>query len=142
MICQCGSLKIENREKSLCAKCNRIDRKVSSVKEPEDPKPIKKVSDIMAAMLSRYAVQKKRWIKGKMCAVLKNVPATDIHHSCGRGIDTYYDEWAEERGLCLLLDERFWIAVSREGHTEIEKRPEWSKIMGFSEDRLINRKID
>jgi hypothetical protein len=143
MFCkECDSLKIENYELMLCSKCNRLRRKIDSVKTPEDPKPIKKVSDVMAAMLSKYAVKKKRWIKGKVCAVLKNVPATDVHHSAGRGIDSYYDEWAEERGICLLLDERFWIPVSREGHTEIEKRPDWAKIMGFSEDRLVNRKID
>jgi hypothetical protein len=36
----------------------------------------------------------------------------------------------------LLLDQRFWLAVSRKGHKAIEQNPEWAKKMGFSESRL------
>jgi hypothetical protein len=134
----CGK-PVENRDLMLCSTHNKLRRKIDSVKLPEDPKPIKKVSDIMAKMLTKYAAQKKRWIKGKKCAVLKNVPATDVHHMAGRSIDAYYDEWAEQNGICLLLDERFWLPVSREGHIEITKRPEWAKRMGYSEDRLTKK---
>jgi hypothetical protein len=136
---ECG--KRSEGSTGLCATHNKLKRRVANIKEPADVKPIKKVSDAMALMLSRYAVKKKKWIKGKKCAVLKNVPATDVHHSAGRGIDTYYDEWAEQNGIPLLLDERWWIPVSREGHTEIELRPEWAKLNGYSESRLVNRKI-
>jgi hypothetical protein len=36
----------------------------------------------------------------------------------------------------LLLDQKFWLAVSRKGHKAIEANPEWAKKMGFSESRL------
>ena len=36
----------------------------------------------------------------------------------------------------LLLDQRYWLAVSRKGHQRIENEPEWAKEMGFSLSRL------
>ena len=141
MICQCGSSKIENREKMLCASCNKLERKAASMRIPDDPKPIAKQSEEMKRMMALYVRKKARWIKGKRCAVMPHLPAVDVHHSAGRGIHAYYDEWAQERGICLLLDERFWVPVSREGHIEIENRPSWAKKMGFSEDRLVPMKM-
>ena len=139
MICDCGSDKTERNGK--CASCNRMERKAAALKLPDDPKPIAKQSDEMKRMMALYVRKKAKWIKGKKCAVLKNVPATDVHHSAGRGIHSYYDEYAQERGICLLMDDRFWIPVSREGHIEIERRPEWARKMGFTEDRLILAKV-
>lgn len=139
MSCPCGSDKTERNGK--CASCNRMERKLASAAIPEDPKPIAKQSDEMKRMMSLYVRKKARWIKGKKCAVIPTLPATDVHHSAGRGIHAYYDEWAQERGICLLMDERFWVPVSREGHTEIENRPAWAKRMGFSEDRLVPTKM-
>lgn len=141
MICkECGSLKVENRDLQLCASCNKLHRKISNIKLPEEKEPIKKQSEEMKRLMAIYVRQKMKWIKGKMCAVLKNVPATDVHHSAGRSINEFYDEWARERNICLLLDERFWIPVSREGHIEIENRPDWAKLMGYSESRLTVKK--
>lgn len=137
----CGNPHIENREKMLCAKCNRLERKFATAKIPDDPKPIAKQSEDMKRIMPIYLRNKKRFLRGKKCAVMPHLDAVDVHHSCGRGIDSYYDEWAQERGICLLLDERFWVPVSREGHTEIEMRPNWAKQMGFSEDRLVPMKM-
>lgn len=137
--CSCG--KRCEGSTGKCASCNRLDRKLDKV-TIKDATPIQKVSDKLKPLLARYARQKAKWIRGKMCAVLKNVPATDVHHSAGRSYTSYYDEWAEQQGIPLLLDERLWIPVSREGHTEIGLRPDWAKKMGFSEDRLVNRKIE
>ena len=60
--------------------------------------------------------------KNPFCAVTGN-RATEVHHMKGR-----------EGGL--LLDERYWLAVSREGHVEIENNPVWAKEMGYSLNRL------
>lgn len=136
--CDCGRSAGRN---GMCASCSRLERKAASLRLPEDPKPIQKQSEEMKRMMAQYVRKKARWIKGKKCAVMPHLPAVDVHHSAGRGIHAYYDEWAQERGICLLLDERFWVPVSREGHIEIEKRPEWAKKMGFSEDRLIPTKL-
>lgn len=141
MMCSCGSTKIENREKMLCASCNKLDRKIAAMKVPEDAEPIKKQSDEMKRIMPIYLREKKIFLRGKKCAVMPHLDAVDVHHSAGRSITGYYDEWAEQRGICLLRDQRLWIPVSREGHIEIEKKPEWAKRMGFSEDRLIPMKM-
>lgn len=136
--CDCGKIAERNGK---CASCNRLERKAAQMKIPDDPTPIKKQSDEMKRMMALYVRKKAKWIRGKKCAVMPHLPAVDVHHAAGRGIHSYYDEWAQERGICLLMDERFWVPVSREGHTEIEKRPAWAKKMGFSEDRLVPIKM-
>ena len=62
-----------------CASHNHADRKSAKAKMPDDPKPIKKVSDKLAKLMPIYLRKKKRFLKGKMCAVLKVVPAVDVH---------------------------------------------------------------
>jgi hypothetical protein len=138
--CICGK-PVEGRTER-CASCNRALRKFANIKLPEDPKPIKKQSDEMSRMMGIYArVAAKFLKKNPKCAVIPTLPATEIHHRAGRSITAYYDEWAEQRGICLLLDERLFLPVSRDGHIEIERRPEWAKRMGYSEDRLVPMKM-
>lgn len=141
MICQCGSNKIENREKMLCASCNKLERISLTVQPPKEFKPINRQSEKLKRLLGIYARKKAKWIKGKKCAVMPHLPAVDIHHIAGRGHEAFYDEWAMQNEIPLLLDERFWLPVSREGHIEITNRPAWAKKMGFSEDRLIPMKM-
>ena len=126
----------------LCASCNKMDRKIDTMKVPENAEPIKKQSDEMKRMMSIYVRKKAAFLrKNKKCAVMPHLASVDVHHRAGRGIHSYYDEAAREAGIPLLLDERFWLAVSREGHDEIERRPEWAKRMGYSEDRLVPMKM-
>jgi len=55
---------------------------------------------------------------------------SDIHHKKGRV--GYADEQAKKEGITLLIDIRYWMAVSRKGHDYIETHPtealanEWS----------------
>lgn len=42
----------------------------------------------------------------------------------------------------LLLDQRYWLAVSDEGHREIELNPDWAKEMGYSLSRLKTETIN
>lgn len=64
-----------------------------------------------------YNRRVKEWLKGKKCAVFPaSKPATQCHHQRGR------------LGS-LLMDERFWIAVSAEGHDKIHRNPEWARSM-------------
>ena len=60
----------------------------------------------------------------------KGLPATDIHHMQGR--EGYADEWARENEMPLLLDERFWLPVSREGHLKITADSKWASENGFT----------
>lgn len=73
--------------------------------------------------MALYVAKKKVWIKGKRCAVHPKLPAVDIHHMKGRVGK-------------LLLDERYWLPVSRKGHIKIENNPLWAKEMGYSDYRL------
>lgn len=133
-----------------CASCNRMKRKLEKMevdawkkrekallKAREGKKkqaPIAKVSGKMASQLRIYTAKKAKWIAGKRCAVFPELQAQDVHHKKGRV--GYADEWAREQGITLLLDERFWLPVSREGHTKIELNPTWAKEKGYSLNRL------
>jgi len=64
------------------------------------------------------------FLEGKRCPITGGI-ATEVHHMKGR------------EGV-MLLDTKYWLAVSREGHVKIELNPEWAKEMGFSVSRLHN----
>jgi len=87
----------------------------------------------MAKALREYSRKKQNWIKGKRCAVIPHLPATDIHHMKGRV--GYADQWARDNDVPLLIDERHWLPVSRAGHMRIEENPAWARKMGYSENR-------
>lgn len=72
--------------------------------------------------------------ENKQCPVFPNLSTTDVHHKRGR--IGYADEWARLNNISLYLDERYWLAVSRQGHRKIEDNPEWAKSKGFSLNRL------
>lgn len=134
----CGRL-VENRDSGECASCGKARRKAENKQPKKTPDPINKLSSKMATALSAYADEKQRWIKGQKCAVYPTKDAVDIHHRKGRV--GFADDWARENNIPLLVDKRYWLAVSREGHTEIETHPKWAKENGFSLDRLTEEKI-
>ena len=69
-----------------------------------------------------YLALREVFLKGKKCPVTGK-KATQVHHKKGR-IGT------------LLMDVKYWLAVSAEGHKKIEENPEWAKEMGHSLNRL------
>jgi hypothetical protein len=94
-------------------------------------KAIKKVSAKRQTENEIYSQLRKVFLakpENKFCPVmlqLKNikVETTDIHHKMGR------------TGK-LLLDTKYWLAVSREGHSYIEQNVEWAKENNYSLNRL------
>ncbi len=115
---ECGSMKIENMEKALCATHNKLLRK--PVKEVKKPKPINKFSKNMKIELTEYTHLRRQFLKEHpACAVYPHMRSTTIHHQRGRIGD-------------LLCDTRFWLAVSMEAHILIESEPIWAKEMGYS----------
>lgn len=108
------------------ATCNRLARKIQAneLKLKKKPARIAKVSDKMAEALKVYKYASKEFVLGKRCAVFPEKWATEVHHKKGRATKE------------LLLDEEFWLPVSREGHVKIELNPEWAKEQGFSLSRL------
>lgn len=99
-------------------------------------KPIKVMSTKMKTQLAKYHRLKIKFMErpeNKLCPVNKQ-PTTDVHHMMGRV--GFADDFARENDIPLLLDERFWLAVSRSGHRWIEENPTQAKERGFSHDRL------
>ncbi|HZI26231.1 MAG TPA: hypothetical protein VFD46_14200 [Chryseolinea sp.] len=119
-----------------CASHGRAKRKLDKqASQPaKEKKPIKKVSDKMAALLEIYYRKRAMFIQGKKCAIYPNQKATQVHHKKGR--EGYADLWAKENDIILLLDERFWLPVSMDGHEKIGREDEWAKARGFSLPRL------
>lgn len=82
-------------------------------------KPIRKVSKKTSKKLVEYSRLKKQFIVGKICPIYPELKVVDVHHKCGRSGD-------------LLLDTRFWLAVSRKGHIWIELHPKEAREKGYS----------
>ncbi len=74
-------------------------------------KPLTRRSTSYSKRVRQYRKQAKDFLRrNTRCAVFPGQPATQIHHRHGR------------LGR-LLLDERFWLAVSAEGHAWIHDHP-------------------
>jgi len=136
---ECGNPKVENRDLGLCASCNRLRRKTAQVKEVTPAPQIKKRSDVMTRMMNIYKPKAARFLVGKMCAVYPDKKATQVHHMYNRSIDDFADDWARENNIPYLLDERFWLPVSEEGHEKITRDSKWAWEQGFSFKRVGDR---
>ncbi len=116
-----------------CATCAHAIRKAERMKAPEPNGPIAKVSDKMGKQLGKYAAAKAKFIKGKNCGL--TIPhdcegALTIHHMQGRV--GFADEYAREKELPLLIDDRFFLAVCLNGHTYIENNKKWACENGYT----------
>ena len=92
-------------------------KKATPIKRTE----IKKVSKKRVGLLQQYSAQRKAFLAKPFnfyCRVDTTQPATQIHHQRGRVGK-------------LLLDERYWIPVSAEGHRWIHDNPAKAREMGF-----------
>ncbi len=125
MKCQTPECERLPERNGKCSTCNREERRQAerAKRQKMVVKEIRKVSPKMAKALTEYSKLKKQFIKDKICPVML-IPATDIHHMKGRS------------SIELLLDTRYWLAVSREGHRFIEQHPDWAKFHGYSLERL------
>lgn len=135
---ECGSLKIENRDRMLCASCNKVWRKTRQVTPQEPAPPIKKRSDIMTKMMALYRPKAAKFLVGKRCAVYPDQKATQVHHMYSRSIDDFADDWARENNIPYLLDERFWLPTSDDGHKKITENSAWAWEQGFSFKRVAD----
>lgn len=120
--------------KHCSKKCFYLD---TEPKQKKKRKRIKAMSEKQRALHKKYMDKAFIFLnkpENKYCAVFPNKLATQVHHKMGRV--GYADEFAEERGIVLIEDIRFFLAVSYDGHEKIEKNPEWAKENGLSLDRL------
>lgn len=124
-----------------CATHNRLRRKIETVKTPDDPAPIKKVSENQSKLVAQYAKKKKVWLRGKKCQGKFPHNCTiqydlTCHHMQGR--IGYADEWAVENNMPLMLDERFWMPLCLEAHRYIEEHPKFAYEHQYSFKRLTD----
>lgn len=105
---------------------NEYQQGKSSIKSiPKVHKPIPKMSEKRKVENLKYIGQRIVFLGKKenmICPITKK-PTTDVHHKKGRVGS-------------LFLDERYWVALSREGHKFVEENPEWAKENGYSLNRL------
>lgn len=95
-------------------------------------KPIRKVSAKQEKLDKKYSILRVEFLslpENQICPVTK-LPATEVHHVKGR--KGYADDWARENNIPLIIDVRFFLAVSRLGHDKIENNPEWARENGYS----------
>jgi len=92
---------------------------ITQLAQRKAKKPIKAVSKGMTEKLKEYTRLKKEFLVGKICPIYPHLKCVDIHHRAGRTGD-------------LLLDTRYWLAVSRKGHVKIELNPRWARENNYS----------
>lgn len=113
-------------QKCPCEDCKK-QRKKPDLKLKSIHKPIKQVSDKRKVENAKYLVLRIEFLgrpENQKCPITGK-PTTDVHHMKGR-IGS------------LLLDTRYWVALSRDGHKYVEENPEWAKAKGYSLNRLTN----
>ena len=121
----CGELfkpRFSTTEKHCSLNCFKQEDKT---KKNNPSKRIKQVSDKRKIENLKYSVLRIEYlskIENQKCPI-NGKPTTDIHHKKGR-IGS------------LLLDTRYWVALSRESHIFVENNPEWAKENGYSLNRL------
>lgn len=123
--------KYRTTDKYCSGKCEIADKGESRLK-PKKTVKIKKLSDKKMKQNLQYLADRVIFLgkpENRVCPVTGK-HTTEIHHVRKRR--GYADEYARLNNIPLLLDQRFWLAVSREGHQKIEDNPEWAYEMGYS----------
>ena len=119
----------------IAGKCQRHYWQFRSTKwkksEPKERKPIQKFSKKREKENREYTIKRLQFLaqpENLRCPITKE-KATDIHHVMKR--IGYADEWARINNIPLLLDTRYWLAVSREGHRWIHDNSIEAKELGY-----------
>lgn len=121
--CKNHLIKIRSTDKYCSASCAFKMKKNKGPAKQIKRQPIAKVSKKRAAQIREYNKRVKVWKVGKKCAVYPYLWCVDCHHIRGREGE-------------MLLDERYWLPVSREGHNRIERNPDWAREQGFIQTRV------
>lgn len=132
-VCKCGQefRQYNSVRDTKCYDCKKKCSKPPNLKLKSLYKP-RRVSAKQEKLLEQYYAERKIFLalpENQICPVTGQ-QTTDVHHKRKRR--GYADEWARLNNIPLLLDKRFWLAVSRAGHVQIEDSPEWAYEMGFS----------
>lgn len=100
--------------------------------EKKQPGFIKQKSKKQQKKDTKYLKERLVYIHQKPCAICSS-QATEVHHKKGR--QGYADEWARQREVSLLHDQRFWLPLCHDCHSWVETHPIEAKTKGYSETR-------
>ncbi len=98
-------------QKTCSKECEKAYRDHAPIKQ------INQVSSKTKRLNDIYHARIKVWIVGKVCPVTGD-PATEIHHTNGREYER-------------LIDEDYWLGVTRIGHNYIHNNPKEARIKGW-----------
>lgn len=96
-------------------------------KKPKAKKPgkkIKPVSDKRAARLKEYYAKRDLYLaepENKFCACGCKAQADTVEHTRGREHDVFWDDYARENNLPLLLDHRWWKPFNSVCNQKLER---------------------
>lgn len=110
-----------------------IPKKDEKPREPLKRSKLKPKSDKQAKLDRQYSAARAAFLampENKYCAVYPDKKATEVHHMKGR------KGFADDKRIPLIIDVRFFLAVSHEGHRRIEENPKWAYENGYSLSRL------
>lgn len=125
--------KYRSTDKYCSYDCKKKNFKPKQKKYHIIPKKTKKKAKADAKYL-KVRFEFMNSLESQICPVFINKSVTDVHHMKGK--EGFADDWARDNDVPLLIDIRFFLAVSRAGHDKIENNPIWAKEMGYSVDRL------
>ena len=131
--CNNTFVKYKSTDKYCSWDCKIKNTKVKPKKKYVIPKISKKQKTTLASYFKVRADFMNN-LESQVCPVYGDKWVTDVHHKKGK--EGFADQWAVDNETSLLIDTRYFLAVSREGHDFIENNPTWAKERGFSEDRL------
>jgi hypothetical protein len=111
----------------VCHLCGKKLGAVGADKLSDDTpkgKPIRPFSKKREKLNDEYNKEAKIFLKmNPRCAVYPELQSKEVHHKKGR------------TGK-LLIDKRYWLAVSRKAHRKITDNPAWAIEHGYSLLRL------
>lgn len=141
--CKCGNdFNQYNSLTRYCSfKCSNLYGKPTNIKLKSLYKPIKRFSKKRQIQELQYQSDRIIFLskpENKICPITGQ-PTTEIHHVLKRR--GFADEWARLNNIPLLLDQRFWLALSREAHEKVENNPKWAYEKGYSKKNNFKSKI-
>lgn len=131
--CRKNFKKNKSTDQYCCQKCEIADKgypeKKTTTRIPQMSEKRKKENQEYFKLTLEFLAKKEN----KLCPVTGR-STTEVHHKMGRV--GYADEWARLNNIPLLIDVRYFLGVSRDGHRWIEENPIEAKRLGYSVSRL------
>lgn len=134
--CDCG--KPAGRT-GKCASCERLERKAAAIAPSDNNTPINKRSEKGKEVDRKYLAKLRVWKRGKKCVatfVHDCGGMLECHHQFGRSDNAFHDEEAEQAGIVLTLDERWWLPLCTNAHRYITDHPKFAHENGYTFLRL------